>query len=267
MPIIGGQSTPSSKPPKKPKAPKPQAVYKLAAEQEAQQQRGGATNINALGGVSGPDVKHLVGPPPKKPKPKSQMEYKFGAEEEGQQQRGGATNINAYGGVSGPDLNPGPYYSSRQEKTPKQTGNAVTGTSPYRGGTAKKGGSFAGPRDGGVTKTDVAPSGGGKSSGSRFVPADTSSPARSDKTAPLSGAVPVGASGSPSGGGFVFGENPVSDSFVGSFQGGGQEGGATNPLTAGSFESLKNRDVEEAAVAYGAKKGKRAERRSRRGTE
>jgi hypothetical protein len=51
MPIIAGtQNT------KKPKQPKPQMVYKSEAEQEAQQQRGGATNINALGGVSGPDL-------------------------------------------------------------------------------------------------------------------------------------------------------------------------------------------------------------------
>ena len=117
---------------------------------------------------------------------------------------------------------------------------------PIKGGGGGGGGTFTGDRKTG---------GGGGGGGSR--------------TDGGPGSDPRPGGGFKDGGGIV--ATPPSGSFRGSFvgtgevAGGGQSGGATNPLQAGSLKNLRGKDVED--VVSGETKTPKAKKRSKRGTE
>ncbi len=136
-------------------------------------------------------------------------------------------------------------YGGKKKTGKTQTGG--TGGSTFTGGRGTggytKGGSgFGGTRPPTTADRPSGGGGGGGGGGNAQGGLPVTSPAYFDKATYRA---PIGGEG----------ETGV----------GGQAGGATNPLQAGSLKSLKNRDVED--VTSGEQKTPKAKKRSKRGTE
>jgi hypothetical protein len=266
-----GRSTgaPTYEPPEVVKAPKGQAgrAGKAGGDVSTGTSGGGGRgDVNVLkpdksgGSLSAPrGSKDTKGMTPRKAKELTVASKKSSA-------RTTANAIKGTGSFSGGTRKSG---GSQQNKDPKTLGNAVTGTSSYTGGSARKGGTIAKGGGGGG-------GGGGGEGGSVIVKGASAVAAaprlKSDGGSNYSGGRPPSDAniGDRPGAGFpdvkTFSGSPAFfDSSGGAGEGGGQTGGATNPLTAGGAvdEQTKGQTLED--ILHGAKKKGRIKRE--RGTE